>query len=209
MKYSANVKNGYSTDSFKQLNLPNTLVGALVDASNHSLALSMWSSYNTAENHMKKCELETGVKMTFPMDDRMILTYVGWLMVHRKVSAASINQYISGLRVAHLKHGVMPVNLRPAIVAAILRGKENEENAAGNKIPRLAMTMSVMKLLKALLAASELALSRKRLVWAISCLAFHGSFRIHELLSREAHTYDPKSTLLGCNVRKTGTNYYN
>ena len=71
MKYSANVKNDYSTDSFKQLNLPNTLVGALVDASNHSLALSTWSSYNTAENHMKKCELETGVKMTFPMDDRM------------------------------------------------------------------------------------------------------------------------------------------
>ena len=208
MKYSANVKNGYSNDSFKQLNIPNMLVGALVNASNHSLALSTWSSYNTAENHMKKCEVETGVKMTFPMDDRMILTYVGWLMVSRKVSSASINQYISGLRVAHLKHGVMPINLRPAIVAAILKGKENEENAAGNKIPRLAMTMSVMKLLKALLAASELALSKKRLVWAISCLAFHGSFRIHELLSRDAHTYEPKSTLLGCNVRETGTNYY-
>ena len=207
MKYSVNVKNGYSTDSFKQLNIPNSLVGALVDASNQSLALSTWSSYNTAENHMKRCELETGVKMSFPMDDRMVLSYVGWLIVHRKVSSASITQYISGLRVAHLKHGVMPGNLRPAIVAAILRGKENGENMSAHKVPRLAMTIPVMKLLKALLAASKLALSRKRLVWAISCMAFHGSFRIHELLSREAHTYDPKTTLLGCDIRKTRTNY--
>ena len=206
-KYSAYVKDGYNADSFTQLNIPNNLVGALVDASNQSLALTTWSSYNTAGNHVKRCELETGVKMSFPMDDRMVLTFVGWLIVSRKVSSASINQYISGLRVAHLKQGVLPGNLRPAIVAAILKGKENGENMSGNKVPRLAMTVPVMKLLKALLAASKLALIRKRMVWAISCLAFHGSFRIHELLSRESTTYDPKTTLLGCNIRKTRANY--
>ena len=183
------------------------MVGALVNASNQSLALTTWSSYNTAGNHVKRCELETGVEMSFPMDDRMVLTFVGWLIVSRKVSSASINQYISGLRVAHLKQGVMPRNLRPAIVAAILKGKENEENMSGSKIPRLAMTIPVMKLLKALLAASKLALSRKRMVWAISCLAFHGSFRIHELLSRESHTFDPRTTLLGCNIREAMANY--
>ena len=206
-KYSANVKNGYSVESFTHLNIPNQLVGALVNASNQSLALTTWSSYNTAGNHVKRCELETGVEMSFPMDDRMVLTFVGWLIVSRNVSSASINQYISGLRVAHLKQGVMPRNLRPAIVAAILKGKENEENMSGSKIPRLAMTIPVMKLLKALLAASKLALSRKRMVWAISCLAFHGSFRIHELLSRESHTFDPRTTLLGSNIRETMANY--
>ena len=206
-KYSPNVKDGYNASTFTQLNIPNNLVGALVDASNQSLALTTWSSYNTAGNHVKRCELETGVKMSFPMDDRMVLTFVGWLIVNRKVSSSSINQYISGLRVAHLKQGVMPGNLRPAIVAAILKGKENGENMSGNKVPRLAMTVPVMKLMKALLAASKLALTRKRMVWAISCLAFHGSFRIHELLSRESNTYDPKTTLLGCNIRKTTANY--
>jgi hypothetical protein len=202
VKYSANVKNGYTADSFKQLRLPNTIVGALVDASNHSLALTTWSSYNTAENHIKRCEVETGVRMTFPMDDRMVVTYVGWLIVGRKVSSASINQYLSGLRVAHLKHGVMPKNLRSDMLSAIIKGKENEENSTQKKIPRLAMTMPVLKLLKGLLSASELDLSRKRLVWAVSCMAFHGSFRIHELLSREALTYDPKTTLLGCDIRE-------
>ena len=197
------MRHGYTADSFKNLNLPHTVVKALVDSSNYSLASSTWGSYNTAKNHVKKCEAETGVKMTFPMDDRMILAFVGWLIADRKVSSTTISQYLSGLRVAHLKHGVMPANLRPDIVAAIIRGKGNEENALASKIPRLAMTVPVMKLLKALLTASEFELSRKRLIWAISCMAFHGSFRIHELLSRESMTFDPRTTLLGCDIRKS------
>ena len=175
---------------------------ALVESSNQSLAHSTWGSYNTAENHIRRCESETGVKMSFPMDNRMILAFVGWLIADRKVSSATITHYLSGLRVAHLKQGVMPGNLRPDIVAAIIKGKANEENSSQSKVPRLAMTMPVMKLLKALITASEWALSKKRLVWAICCMAFHGSFRIHELLSREALAFDPMTTLLGCDIRE-------
>ena len=136
------------------------------------------------------------------MDDRMVLAYVGWLLAVRKVSAATISQYISGLRVAHLKLGVMPGNLKPALVAAIIKGKEHEEGKVNSKIPRLAMTIPVMKLLKALLTASNMTLAKKRLIWAISCMAFHGSFRIHELLSRSTCKFDPTTTLLGCNIRQ-------
>ena len=35
-KYSPNVKDGYNASTFTQLNIPNNLVGALVDASNQS-----------------------------------------------------------------------------------------------------------------------------------------------------------------------------
>ena len=104
---------------------------------------------------------------------------MGWQIVSRKVSSTSFNQYISGLRVAHLKQGVLPGHLRPAIVAAILKRKKNGENMWGNKVPWLAMTIPVMKLLKALLAASKLALIRKRMVWAISCLA---NFSLEQLI---------------------------
>ena len=33
-------------------------------------------------------------------------------------------------------------------------------------------------------------------------MAFHGSFSVHELLSKEKQEFDPMSTLLGCDVRK-------
>ena len=129
----------------------------------------------------------------------MILVYVGWLLTVRKVSSATISQYISGLRVAHLKNGVLPQNLRPDILKMILKGQEHVDKE--NKIPRLAMTIPVMKLLKKLITLSNMTLDKKRLLWAISCISFHGSFRIHELLSRDETKFDATTTLLGKDVR--------
>ena len=130
----------------------------------------------------------------------MVLTYIGWLITVRKVKSTTISQYLSGLRTAHLKRGLMPQNLRPDIVKSILKGQEHSE-AKENKPPRLAITLPVMKLLKRLLKGSALNLHTKRMLWAVSCIAFHGSFRIHELLSREESNYDPTTTLLGMNIR--------
>ena len=72
VKYSGNVEGGFSTQSFSKFNLPPTIVGALVSASNNSLAMSTWSNYKTAESHLKQCERDTNIKMDFPMDDREI-----------------------------------------------------------------------------------------------------------------------------------------
>ena len=130
---------------------------------------------------------------------RMVLAFVGWLISVRKVSASTISQYLSALRMSHLKKGVLPSNLRPDMVKAILRG--HEHSCAKNKIPRLAMTIPVMRLLKKLLVMSKMPLSKKRLIWAISTIAFHGSFRIHELLSRDTLSFDPTTTLLGKDLR--------
>ena len=41
--------------------------------------------------------------MRLPMNDTMILTFVGWLITVRKVSVASVDQYMSGLRNIPLK----------------------------------------------------------------------------------------------------------
>ena len=43
------------------------------------------------------------------------------------------------------------------------------------------------------------------MIWAVACLAFHGSFRIHELLSKKVQTFDPTTTLLGNDVRLVKT----
>ena len=119
------MKGGYTSDTFTNQRLPISIVQAIVDAANLSLSKTTWSSYNTAEAHIKKCQEETGIAITFPMDDRMILLYVGWLITSRGVKVTSISQYLSGLRVVHLKHGVFPPNLRPEIVKAIIKGKPN------------------------------------------------------------------------------------
>ena len=67
------------------------------------------------------------------------------------------------------------------------------------------MTFLVMKLLKSLLTPSTFCLEKKRLIWLVSCIAFHGSFRIHELLSRNELEFDPTTTLLGKDLRLVRT----
>ena len=133
----------------------------------------------------------------------MVLAFIGWLINVRKVSAATIDKYLSGLRIVHLKNGFMPGNLRPDIVKAIIKGHSHCN--LKEKAPRLPMTIPMMKLLKCLLTKSKMPISKKRLLWAISCIALHGSFRIHELLSRQEGAFDPTITLLGGDVRLVKT----
>ena len=99
------MRGGFTTSTFSKYRLPTSIVTALVSASNNSLALNTWATYKTAENHLKRCEADTGVQMRFPMDDRMVLAFVGWLITVRGVGASTIKQYLSGLRTVHLKRG--------------------------------------------------------------------------------------------------------
>ena len=92
---------------------------------------------------------------------------------------------------------------RPDLIKAIVRG--HAQTQSKTKVPRLPMTIPVMKLPKKLLTKSKMNMGKKRLLWAISCLAFHGSFRIHELLSRSETSYDFSTTLLGADVRVVNT----
>ena len=55
------------------------------------------------------------------MDNKMVLTFVGWLLNVRKVSSASVDQYLSGIRNYHIKNFVEADNLRPEIVKAIIK----------------------------------------------------------------------------------------
>ena len=87
------------------------------------------------------------------------------------------------------------LNTRPELVKTILLGRQHQEST-NKKAPRMAMTIPVMKLLKFLLTKAKMNHGKRRLVWAVACLAFHGSFRIHELLSKKDKEYDPTTTSL-------------
>ena len=82
---------------------------------------------------------------------------------------------------------------------AIIQGKHNQEKGI-KRAPRMAMTTPVLKLVKLLLKKKRMNQEDRRPIWAVSCMAFHGSFRIHEMLSRNGKEFDPTTTLLGCDV---------
>ena len=176
----------------------------LINAANHSLAKSTWSSYKTAERHILRLEKSTGIKLRLPFGTSETLLYIGWLKNERNVSAGTIEKYLGGIRLLHLKEGYNVPALRPDIVKSVLVGleqKENVEKRLKGKSERIAVTNSVLKLIKHELRKKNWALAKKRLVWSVCLTAFHGSFRVHELLSKEHMEYDVTSTLLGKDVK--------
>jgi len=166
-------------------------------AGDFSLARSTWNTYETAERMILRCSKDIGRKIEYPMSDSDILEFVGWLLNKRKVKAKTVDSYLAGVRQLHILRGMEPPKFRTELVKFILRGQQHKDNIADRqKTGRLPMTIQVMKLLKNAIAEWEVKAERKMLVWAIATLAFHGGFRIHELLSKQECSYDPDFTLL-------------
>ena len=200
-KYSSS--GAYSARSFKKHNLPASIVVALVSAANFSLAAGTFKSYGTAERHIIRCEKETKVKLRIPFGERETLTYIGWLINNRKVSSKTVEKYLAGLRMVHMKEGHNVPALRPEIVKTILTGlaqKERVDLRLGKKAERLPVTVSVLELIRHELIKSDWPVARKRMILTVCYLAFFGSFRIHEILARGNMEFDIQTTLLGNNL---------
>ena len=180
-------------------------MSTLINAANHSLALGTWKSYKSAEKHILRLEKDTGIKLRLPFGTAETLMYIGWLKDTRKVSVGTIEKYLAGIRLLHLKEGHNVPALRPDIVKSVLVGLEQQENIEkrlSGKAERLAVTTSVLKLIKhELKKKKSWPIAKKRLIWSICLTAFHGSFRIHELLSKGPEKFDPTSTLQGKDIK--------
>ena len=92
---------GYSTKTFENYKLPTSIVSTLIVAANQSLAKTTWASYKTAERHVLRLEKEMDIRLRFPFGTRETLVYIGWLKNSRKVTAGTINKYLSGIRLMH------------------------------------------------------------------------------------------------------------
>jgi hypothetical protein len=113
----------YSARSFNNHNLPANIMVALVASAIFSLAEGTAKSYGTAESHIIRCQEETKVNLSFPFREKEIVTYIGWLIDKRKVSAKTVEKYLSNIRLAHLKEEYHVPALRPDIAKT---GSEGE-----------------------------------------------------------------------------------
>ena len=188
----------YSTFSFGNLDLPQTVQSTLASTANEALCQKSWSSYRTAEKMLNRCLDEHNEVLTLPLSERLTALFVGWL-INKELSVSTIRTYLSGVRTLHLTKGFTPPNLRSPVIQHILTGKENSENREkinGNKKVRLPMTPDLLRILKKELINSSLTGQDKACFWSVSTLAFSGGFRISELLCKDQNSFDPDYTCL-------------
>ena len=176
-----------------------TAAKTLATFANFGISQSTWSSYRTVENHLERCKADTGKDLCLPFNLEKTLTFVAWLLDVRKVKAITIEKYLSGLRMVHMAQGSDLPCLREPIVKLILTGRKNWDNIKEKlegKKKRDPVTVDMMKFLKKKLVTIDWPPQKKILFHAVTTLAWHGSFCIHELLSRESKHFDPTVTLL-------------
>ena len=168
----------YTPQSFGNLAHTNpSLTEVLVRASNNSLATASWKSYKTVEKHLTQCEETYGIKFSFPMQTDQVLLFVGFLFDVREVQGLTASKYLSALRTLHLVRGHAEPSLRPSIVKAVIKGKQNFDEEVKRFDPkqvRLPVTIDVLKLLKLTIEMSDWSEMKKALVEAVSFLCFNG-----------------------------------
>ena len=177
---------------------------ALASKANFGITKNTKNTYQTAIKHIKKCEDETGVSMTLPFNENQTLEFLGW-MEARGLRSRSMSSYLSGARAYHIAMGFNDPFLRNPMVKLILKGQDNWDKLRDRiegKRGKLPMTVNLMKLLKKRLLKVKWELEEKRLFWAVATMAWSGSFRIHELLSKEEVKFDPQTTLMWENLKE-------
>lgn len=184
---------------FAGMDLPPEVEKSLAHVGNHGLARETWSSYKTGERMLLKCGKETNRKFDFPLTKPSLLIFIDWLIRIRGLKAATVNCYLAGIRQLHVIRGLEPPVIRDSQVKLILRGQQNIDNARkrlDTDKGRLPMTMTLMKLLKEKIRRWDKDNETKLCVWTVCTIAFHGAFRIHELLCRTETSFDPAYDLL-------------
>ena len=200
-------ENGTCTrESLVSLDLPDSVRKNLATWANLGLSKQTWSSYKTAERMFLQCLKANGRKQELPVKDIDVLLFIEWLGTVRNLRASTIENYLAGLRQMHISKGIEPPEVHTKLVNQVLKGLKNKdavEDRRNKKPRRLAMTKSIMLLLKELIRTWEKPKHKKIMTWSICTLAYAGSFRIHELLCRTEKVFDPDFDLLWEDVTRT------
>ena len=153
----------------------------------------------------RKCEAETKQKLDLPWKQEQTLIFLDWLISDRKVSAATASSYLAGMKKAHEMRGLDDHVLRKGLVNQVIKGKQHLEAVEKRTLKdkgRLPVTLTIMEMIKETIRTSTYPVERKLLIWTVCTLAFHGSFRIHEILCQNETFFDPAYTLLARDVVK-------
>jgi len=187
-----------SGGALEGLNLPADVASNLAELANFGVADNTWGTYRTADKMRKRCQEETGQNLQLPWGQRETLIFVNWLDTVRKVSGGTINVYLAGIKTLHCMNGWPAPLLKDQLVKTVIKGKMHRDliKKTGPEKADLPVTITLLKLLKERLRESQMLVAEQRLLWAVSSIAFYGSFRIHEILAKNESFYDPRRTLL-------------
>jgi len=140
---------------------------------------------------LKLCCAEKNIDPSLPLSKDTLVRFVLWLACDRKVSHATANVYLAGIKQLHTHFGVECPDIRNNTVKMLLQGLRNAEFTTEKINKRNPATADTQKALKQALTEQARPLPEKRLLWAAASLLFFGAFRASEILCRSENEFDP------------------
>ena len=157
----------------ERLGLPESVSKDLEMVGNHGIAKGTWSTYTTALKMLEKCCEQTGMELVWPVTEKIVLTFVHWLLKVRKVGGSTIEAYLAGIRNAHIVRGWPAPPVRTDLINLIIRGKKNIQAAEKRVVPtpdRQPITPDILALLKARLGTWNPACGQARSLGRRLCM---------------------------------------
>jgi len=157
----------------------------------HSLARKTWNTYSTAEKILKRFCAEKDIPLTLPLAEDTVIRFIVWLACDKKLTAATISVYLSGVRQLHVHNKVQYPELRSDFIKSLLQGKRNSETTStACQKQRKPITAPDLGHIKAHLTSQQRPLSEKRLIWSICTMLFFSACQANELLCTSTNQFD-------------------
>lgn len=152
---------------------------------------STWKSYRTAWDSLFSFLKHIGSPLVLPLTFDVIVKYVNYLILWRKVKVVTAKSYLSAVKTLHKLNKCEFGQFEDYHLYLFLKGLDNWE--ATLNLPTLnrnVMTFSVLKLLGQSLSKSEYCKFDINVIWTACLICFWSSTRFGELISTNENSLD-------------------
>jgi hypothetical protein len=174
-----------------------------------SYAKSSWSKLISVMNALKKFEMESNLKCTFPLSQEVLLNFSAWGYHVKHWKASTIAAYVSSLATVHKLRNLDDKTCNNFLTKRLIQGVQNLElYDTAPSHTRKVMTLPLLIILGNQIATTDWEDSSKQIVWTAALLAFFGCMRFGELLPNHKHSFCPDDTLLWSDIKSLDENSF-
>ena len=169
-----------------------------------SLAENSWKKHNSAWQCVNSYSMVSGCPITWPMQESFICDFAAWAIKEKGLKPNSVKSYLSSLSVIHDMNGIKGHCCMTPLVKRVIQGAKNlQMYTAISSCTRKVMTLDLLKLIGHEIAKTNWTVNSKQVIWTACVIAYFGSFRLSEILSKNEWSYNETETLLWSDVKFT------
>ena len=169
---------------FQSLDIPLELRGGVLAAANFGLSGNTHGTYLTAIKKYRVCLAKYGLTEEWPVSRGNLISFVGWALNVEQLQPSTVRTYLASLSKYSALVAGEPLQSDP-LVQMMLKGATNSL-VSKKKKAKVVMTVAAMAILHEKIFSSKHNGATKKLLWAVSTVAFCGCHRLGELLMTKA-----------------------